>query len=39
MLMRRELDQIKQQMQTLTLKAPIWPAAQDTFNQLTVQIN
>jgi len=39
MLMRQELEQIKQKIQTLTKKAPTWLAAQDALNQLTVQAN
>lgn len=35
--MRQELEQIKQKIQTLTSRAPIWLAAQDALNQLSEQ--
>ncbi|CND89878.1 chromosome partition protein MukB [Yersinia nurmii] len=35
--MRQELEQIKQKIQTLTSRAPIWLAAQDALNQLGEQ--
>ncbi|TDB62540.1 chromosome partition protein MukB [Photorhabdus khanii] len=35
--MRQELEQLKQKIQSLTARAPVWLAAQDTLNQLCEQ--